>query len=336
MSVLERAARLKHDRQVGRPHALLPGRVVALIFQKPSLRTRVSFDVGMSELGGRALYLSPAEVGLGEREGAPDVARVLSRMVHGIVARTFSHDDIESLAQHATVPVVNALSDREHPCQALADLQTIAEHAGRLEGVTVAYVGDGNNVAHSLMLAAPRVGLNVRIATPPDYRPAPEITRQAEELAEAASTELQIGDDPYGAVRGADFIYTDTWYSMGQEAEALAEEASTELQIGDDPVGAVRGADFIYTDTWYSMGQEDEAAVRRPFFKAYQVNAEMLKAAGNGAKVMHCLPAHRGDEITDDVLDGPASIVYDQAENRLHAQKALLVELLGHRRESEV
>jgi ornithine carbamoyltransferase len=295
-SVLERAARLKHDRRIGRPHALLAGRVVALIFQKPSLRTRVSFDVGMSELGGRALYLAPAEVGLGERETAPDVARVLSRMVHGIVARTFKHSDIEALACHATVPVVNALSDLEHPCQTLADLQTIAEHAGRLQGVTAAYVGDGNNVAHSLMLAAPRVGLNLRVATPPAYRPAPEITAQAEELAEAASTELQIGDDP---------------------------------------IGAVRGADFVYTDTWYSMGQEDEAAARRPVFTSYQVNAELLRAAGNGVKVMHCLPAHRGDEIADDVLDGPASIVYDQAENRLHAQKALLVELLGRRRGDE-
>jgi ornithine carbamoyltransferase len=214
-------------------------------------------------------------------------------MVHGIVARTYKHQDVTDLARHATVPVVNALSDLEHPCQALADLQTIEEHAGRLRGVTLAYVGDGNNVIHSLMLAAPRVGMHVRIATPPQYRPAPEVTRQA---------------------------------------EALAEEASTELQIGDDPIGAVRGADVIYTDTWYSMGQEDEAAVRRPIFKSYQVNTELLKAAGNGAKVMHCLPAHRGDEITDDVLDGPASIVYDQAENRLHAQKALLVELLGHRR----
>ncbi len=295
-SVLERAARLKHDRQIGRPHPLLAGRVVALVFQKPSLRTRVSFDVGMSELGGRALYLAPAEVGLGERETAPDVARVLSRMVHAIVARTFKHGDIEALACHATVPVVNALSDLEHPCQALADLQTIQEHAGRLQGVTLAYVGDGNNVAHSLMLAAPRVGMNVRIATPPEYRPAPEITAQA---------------------------------------EALAEEASTELQIGDDPIGAVRGADFVYTDTWYSMGQEDEAAKRRPVFKPYQVNADLLKAAGTGTKVMHCLPAHRGDEIADDVLDGPASVVYDQAENRLHAQKALLVELLARRREGE-
>jgi ornithine carbamoyltransferase len=292
-SVLERAARLKHDRRVGRPHHLLAGRVVALIFQKPSLRTRVSFDVGMSELGGRALYLAPAEVGLGERETAPDVARVLSRMVHGIVARTYKHGDVEALACHATVPVVNALTDLEHPCQTLADLQTIEEHAGRLEGVTLAYVGDGNNVIQSLMLAAPRVGMNVRVATPPIYRPTPEITAQA---------------------------------------EALAEEASTELQIGDDPVGAVRGADFIYTDTWYSMGQEDEAADRRPIFRDYQVNASLLKAAGNGVKVLHCLPAHRGDEITDDVLDGSSSIVLDQAENRLHAQKALLVELLGRSR----
>jgi ornithine carbamoyltransferase len=214
-------------------------------------------------------------------------------MVHGIVARVYRHTDIESLACHATIPVVNALSDVEHPCQALADLQTIAEHAGRLQGVTLAYVGDGNNVTHSLMLAAPRVGINVRIATPSAYRPSPEITRQA---------------------------------------EALAEEASTELQIGDDPYGAVRGADFIYTDTWYSMGQEDEAAERRPIFKAYQVNAGLLKAARPGTKILHCLPAHRGDEITDEILDGPASVVYDQAENRLHAQKALLVELLGRPR----
>ena len=294
-TVLERAARLKHDRQIGRPHVLLPGRVVALIFQKPSLRTRVSFEVGMAELGGQALYLSPAEVGLGERESPADVARVLSRMVHGIVARTFSHRDVEILAQEATIPVVNGLTDVEHPCQALADLQTMAEHAGRLQGVTVAYVGDGNNVTHSLMLAAPHVGLGLRIATPPSYRPSPEITQQAESLAEDAGTELSLMDDPYAAVRGADFIYTDTWYSMGQEAEA---------------------------------------AERRPIFKGYQVNAELLRAAGPGVKILHCLPAHRGDEITDEVLDGPASVVYDQAENRLHAQKALLVWLLAKRRES--
>jgi ornithine carbamoyltransferase len=294
-TVLERAARLKHDRQIGRPHALLPGRVVALIFQKPSLRTRVSFEVGMADLGGQALYLAPAEVGLGERESPADVARVLSRMVHGIVARVFSHADVETLAREATIPVVNGLSDAEHPCQALADLQTMAEHAGRLQGVTVAYVGDGNNVTHSLMLAAPTFGVGMRIATPPGYRPAPEITRQAEERAEEAGTELSLMDDPYAAVRGADFIYTDTWYSMGQEAEAEQ---------------------------------------RRPIFKPYQVNAALLRAAGPNTKVLHCLPAHRGDEITDEVLDGPASLVYDQAENRLHAQKALLVELLAHPRGS--
>jgi ornithine carbamoyltransferase len=293
-AVLERAARLKHDRRVGRPHALLPGRVVALVFQKPSLRTRVSFEVGMSQLGGRALYLSPGEIGLGEREDAVDAARVLSRMVDAIVARTFAHRDVETLAQHASVPVVNGLSDLEHPCQALADLQTVAEQAGRLAGVTLAYVGDGNNVAHSLMLAAPPVGLNLRVATPRGFRPAPEITRQAEQRAREAGTELRITDDPYAAVRGADFIYTDTWFSMGQEAEA---------------------------------------ATRRPIFGPYQVNAELLRAAGPDVKVMHCLPAHRGEEITDEVLDGRACIAYDQAENRLHAQKALLVELLGRPRE---
>jgi ornithine carbamoyltransferase len=207
----------------------------------------------------------------------------------------FSHADVETLAREATVPVVNGLSDVEHPCQALADLQTMAEHAGRLQGVTVAYVGDGNNVTHSLMLAAPTFGVGMRIATPPSYRPAPEIMQQAEERAEEAGTELSVMDDPYAAVRGADFIYTDTWYSMGQEAEA---------------------------------------AERRPVFKSYQVNAELLRAAGPNTKVLHCLPAHRGDEITDEVLDGPASVVYDQAENRLHAQKALLVELLAHPRGS--
>jgi ornithine carbamoyltransferase len=288
--VLERAARLKHDLRVGRPHHLLPGRHVALLFQKPSLRTRVSFEVGVGQLGGQALYLSPAEVGLGKRESVEDVARVLSRMVNAIVARTFDHADVEKLAASASVPVVNALSDLEHPCQALADFQTMAEHAGRLEGLTLAYVGDGNNVAHSLMLAAPVLGVGIRVATPEGYRPAAEVTRQT---------------------------------------EALAEELGTELSIMADPFQAVRGADFIYTDTWYSMGQEEEAEQRRPIFRSYQVNAELLRAAGPQAKVLHCLPAHRGDEITDDVMDGPASVVFDQAENRLHAQKALLVELLG-------
>ncbi|MCC6174292.1 MAG: ornithine carbamoyltransferase [Chloroflexi bacterium] len=287
--VLARAARLKDDLRQGRTQPLLAGRTVALIFQKPSLRTRVSFEVGMNQLGGRALYLSPQEIRLGEREDVVDAARVLSRMVDAIVARTFAHDDVVKLARYASVPVINGLSDREHPCQTLADLQTIAEAAGHLEGETLAYVGDGNNVAHSLMLAAPLVGLNMRLATPPDFRPDLEIATEAQARARVAGTEMRIQTDPFDAVGGAGFIYTDTWFSMGQEAEAEA---------------------------------------RRPIFAPYQVNARLLAAAGSNVKVLHCLPAHRGEEITDDVLDGPACIAYDQAENRLHAQKALLVELL--------
>jgi ornithine carbamoyltransferase len=291
-AVLERAARLKSDLTARRPHPLLAGRSLALVFQKPSLRTRVSFEVGMAQLGGRVLYLSPNEIQLGEREDAVDAARVLSRMVDGIVARTYLHADVETLARHATVPVINGLSDHEHPCQALADLQTVRERADGLRGQVMAFVGDGNNVAHSLMLAAPSVGLALRVATPPAYRPDPEVTRRA---------------------------------------VALAEQAGTELRLLGDPVEAVRGAGFIYTDTWFSMGEEDEAEERRPVFAPYQVNDELLRAAGPQALVMHCLPAHRGEEITDKVLDGPRCIAYDQAENRVHAQKALLVELLGRR-----
>ena len=290
-TVLDRAAELKADLRARRPHPLLAGRIIALLFQKPSLRTRVSFEVGMAQLGGRALYLSPSEVGLGSREAAVDAARVLSRMVDGIVARTYLHSDVEALARHATVPVINGLSDHEHPCQALADLQTVRERTGPdLRGQVLAFVGDGNNVAHSLMLAAPAVGLGLRVATPPNYRPDPDVARRA-------------GD--------------------------LAEQAGTELSLLDDPVEAVRGVGFIYTDTWISMGQEDEAEERRAIFAPYQVNEDLLRAAGPQALVMHCLPAHRGEEITDDVLDGPRCIAYDQAENRVHAQKALLVELLG-------
>jgi ornithine carbamoyltransferase len=298
-AVLERAVRLKHDLATRRPHPILAGRHVALVFQKPSLRTRVSFEVGMSQLGGRALYLSPNEIQLGEREAGVDAARVLSRMVDGIVARTFDHADVETLARHATVPVINGLSDREHPCQALADLQTIAEHAGgldKLAGQVLAYVGDGNNVVHSLMLAAPSFGVHLRVATPEGYAPDPEIAA---------------------------------------EARALADGHGTELRILTDPVEAVRDAGFVYTDTWTSMGQEAEAERRRPVFRRFQVNDALLDAAGAAVKVLHCLPAHRGEEITDEVLDGPRSIVYDQAENRVHAQKALLVELLGPRSEDD-
>ncbi|MDP8923919.1 MAG: ornithine carbamoyltransferase [Chloroflexota bacterium] len=289
-SVLDRAAHLKHDVRIRRPHPVLASRIVALVFQKPSLRTRVSFEVGMAQLGGRALYLSPSEVRLGEREASVDAARVLSRMVDGIVARTFAHTDVESLARHSTVPVINGLSDLEHPCQALADFQTLAERAGTLAGQRLAYVGDGNNVAHSLMLAAPVLGVHLRVATPLAYAPDARI---------------------------------------GARARELAEQHGTELRLLEDPVEAVRDVGFIYTDTWFSMGQEDEAERRRPVFAPYQVNDGLLRAAGPRALVMHCLPAHRGEEITDEVLDGPRCIAYDQAENRLHAQKALLVELLG-------
>ena len=290
-AVLARASELKADQRARRPHPLLTGRTLALVFQKPSLRTRVSFEVGMAQLGGRALYLSPNEIRLGEREDAVDAARVLSRMVDGIVARTYLHADVQTLARNAAIPVINGLSDREHPCQILADLLTIRERVGGdLLGQVMAFVGDGNNVAHSLMLAAPMVGLNLRVATPPAYRPDPEVTSQAMEEAR---------------------------------------RAGTELRVMDDPIEAVGGARFVYTDTWFSMGQEDEAEPRRVAFAPYQVNDELLRAAGSEAVAMHCLPAHRGEEIAHSVLDGPRCIAYEQAENRVHAQKALLAHLLG-------
>jgi ornithine carbamoyltransferase len=276
---------LKRFRTSERP---LAGRTAALVFQKPSLRTRMSFEVAMLQLGGHAAYLSPAEVGLGQREGAVDVSRVLSRYVDAIVARVFLHSDVVALAEHASVPVINALSDREHPCQILADLLTLFEHRGSLEGTHLAYVGDGNNVAHSLALAAPQLGIDLRFACPDGYEPDPTIMEQAQA----------------GAPAGA-------------------------IELFHDPREAVRGADAVYTDTWYSMGQESEADARAPAFRRYQLNAGLLAEAAPGAVAMHCLPAHRNQEITDEVMDGPASVVYDQAENRLHVQKALLLRLLG-------
>ncbi len=288
--LLDAAAALKRALAQGRPHPFLSGRTLALLFQKPSLRTRVSFEVGMRQLGGSSLYLSPAEVGLGERESVADVARVLSRYVDVVVTRTFLHEDVDTFARHATVPVINGLSDRFHPCQCLADLLTIRERFGRLEGVVLAYVGDGNNVANSLIEAAPRVQMHLRVATPPGYEP------------DAA-----------------------VWEASAR----LAAAAGTELRLLTDPVEAVRDADVVYTDAWFSMGEEAERELRQTIFPPYQVNTALLRAARPHALVMHCLPAHRGEEITDEVLDGPQSVVLDQAENRLHAQKALLCELLG-------
>jgi ornithine carbamoyltransferase len=283
--LLERALELKRYGASGSP---LSGRTAALVFQKPSLRTRVSFEVAMLQLGGQAVYLSPAEVGLGQREGAVDVARVLSRYVDVIVARVFLHSDVAALAENASVPVINALSDREHPCQVLADLLTLYERRGTLEGVRLAYVGDGNNVAHSLALIAPSLGIDLRFACPDGYAPDPTIMEQAQAHA------------PTGAI-----------------------------ELFRDPREAVRGADAVYTDSWYSMGQESEAEARAPVFRRFQLNDELLSYAAPGAVAMHCLPAHRNQEITDAVMDGAASVVYDQAENRLHVQKALLLNLLG-------
>ena len=283
--VLERAAVLKEETRRGRWRTELQGKTVALLFQKPSLRTRVSFEQGIRQLGGYALYLSPAEVGLGERESVSDVARVLSRYVDCIVARTNRHSDLELLARYATIPVVNALSDFSHPCQCLADLLTVREQKGRLAGVTMAYIGDGNNVLHSLILGAAKVGLHLRVACPRGYEPRADVVELAAIDRSATGATLSFLENPQEAAAAADILYTDVWTSMGQEVEAQA---------------------------------------RREAFAGYRIDALLLRLAKPDAIVMHDLPAHRGEEITDEVIDGPQSAVFDQAENRLHAQKGLL------------
>lgn len=270
--------------------SLLDRKIIALIFEKPSLRTRVSFEVAMRQLGGYTIYLSPTEVGLGKRESVSDVAKVLSRYVDAIVARTFSHQTLEVLARYSRVPVINALSDLEHPCQALADLLTIYEKKGELDGLTLAFVGDGNNVAHSLLLAASLMGMNFRIASPAGYAVQDRI--------------LHI-------------------------AQGYATESGAEIFCTEEPRLAVSGADVVYTDVWTSMGQEAEAQERRQLFASYQVNSELLSLAKEDAILMHPLPAHRGEEVAETILDSPQSVVFDQAENRLHLQKALLAQILG-------
>jgi len=271
-------------------NSLLGEKVLALVFEKPSLRTRASFEVAMWQLGGHTIYLSPAEVGLGERESVADIARVLSRYADAIAARTFSHQTLEMLAHHSGVPVINALSDLEHPCQALADILTIYEKKGRLEGITLAYVGDGNNVAHSLMLAAALTGVNFRFASPRGYAVKENILNLAQGYAAESSSEIFTTEDPHLAISQADVVYTDVWASMGQEAEAEH---------------------------------------RRQVFASYQVNRELLSQAREDAIIMHPLPAHHGEEIAEDILDSPESVVFDQAENRMHLQKALLAGMLG-------
>lgn len=269
---------------------VLSGRTIGLLFQKPSMRTRVSFDVAMYHLGGRAIYLSQSEVGLGTRESAQVIAKVLSRYLDGIVARVYSHKDVETLARYAKVPVINGLSDVEHPCQALADLMTINERKGALKGLTIAFLGDGNNCAASLALGATMLGANFRIGSPKGYWLSDDVLRRARTYAEGAGARIECTDDP------------DV---------------------------AVRDADVVYTDVWVSMGQEDSAALRRAAFVPYRVTDKTLAKARSGALFMHPLPAHVGEEITADILDHPQSVVYDQAENRLHIQKALLLESLG-------
>ncbi len=283
--MLDVAIDLKRRSKTGERPPLLAGKVLAMIFEKPSLRTRVTFETGVWELGGHAIYLAPQDIQLGARESVPDAARNLERWVHGIMARTFAHRTVQLLAEHARIPVVNGLSDLEHPCQTLGDLLTVREHFGHLDGLRAAWIGDGNNVCHSLLLGAAKVGMSVAVAAPSRYAPDPAVVARAREIAAASGSRIEVGTGPAAAVAGADVVYTDVWVSMGQEAERAAK------------VGV---------------------------FSGFQVNAALVAQAARGAVVMHCLPAHRGEEITDDVLDGPQSIVLDQAENRLHAQKALL------------
>ena len=279
-------AELKARQKAREGGAALAGRTMALIFEKPSLRTRVTFEVGMVQLGGASVYLAAQEIGFGKRESVPDIARNLSRWVDIVTARVFSHRTVEELARHASVPVINGLSDLEHPCQAMADFFTLWERGLDLSRTRLAWVGDGNNVCHSVLLLAALTGTTVVVATPPGYEPSPAVV--------------------------------DVCRALGGRVSLTVEARE-----------AVEGADVIYTDVWISMGQEAERERRQEAFQRYQVNDTLLRFAGGKALVMHCLPAHRGEEITDAVLDGPQSVVFDQAENRLHAQKGIILHLLG-------
>jgi ornithine carbamoyltransferase len=288
LAIFRRAARMKA--KPARYALALRGKTLAMIFEKPSLRTRVSFDVGMQQLGGFTLTLLPQEIQIGKRESLHDVARTLERMVQAIMIRTFAHEYVVELARHASVPVINGLSDYEHPCQALADYFTILEVKGKLEGLRLCYVGDGNNVAHSLLGAGARLGVNVMIACPEGHEPHP---------------------------------------SMVQQARDDAGQSGARITITHDPAEGVEGADVVYTDVWTSMGREAEAEMRQRVFRPFQVNMELMAKAHPDAIFLHCLPARRGEEVTDEVIDAPCSRVFQQAENRLHVQKALLYELMS-------
>jgi len=288
LALLAEAAALKSN--PSKYENRLRGKALAMIFEKPSLRTRVTFDAGIHQLGGYSIYLGPGEIKLGQREAVSDVARNLERMVQGIMIRTFGHDSVLELAKHANIPVINGLTDFSHPCQALADYLTVLEAKGGLRGVKIAYVGDGNNVAHSLIYGAARFGCHLAVATPEGYEPDPKVVSWARENSSGTGGKLEILRDP---------------------AEAAA------------------NADVIYTDVWASMGQESESAIRKEIFKPYQVNEQLLSGARKDCVFMHCLPAHRGEEVTEAVMDSGHSIVFQQAENRLHAQKAVMLALMG-------
>jgi ornithine carbamoyltransferase len=281
-AILALAQRLKAELRAGTPHPLLAGRTLAMIFEKPSLRTRVTFEVGMTQLGGAAIHLAPGDIRLGEREPARDIARNLERWVDLIMARVFLHQSVSDLAAASRVPVINGLSDLHHPCQVLSDCFTLLEHRGSIAGLRVAFIGDGNNMVHSWMDAAAKLGFHLVLGCPPGYEPDPAITK----------------------------------------------EAGAHVSVTHDAADAARGADVVYTDVWTSMGQEAEADERREVFEPYRIDAKLVGLAKKDALVMHCLPAHRGEEITDAVLEGPQSVVFDQAENRLHVQKAIMVWLM--------
>jgi ornithine carbamoyltransferase len=288
-AIFDLAADLKKKLKDGVPHKYLEGQTLGMIFSKPSTRTRVSFETGIYQLGGIGMYFGPTDLQLKRSENIHDTAKVLSRYLSGIMIRTFDHQDVIDLAKHATIPVINGLTDLLHPCQILADLFTISEKKGKLEGLKLAYVGDGNNVAHSLLYGCSKVGMHISIASPNGYKPNEEIVNKALENAKTMNSKIEIVENP--------------------------EEA-------------VKNADVIYTDVWASMGQESEAAERKKIFNKYQVNEKLVKLAKEDYLFLHCLPAHRGDEVVDEVIDSPNSVVLDEAENRLHVQKAIMVLLM--------
>ncbi len=287
---LDLADALKAKQKRGEEHRILQGKTLGMIFQKASTRTRVSFETGMWQLGGYALFLSAGDLQIGRGEPVADTARVLSRYVDGIMIRTYAHDDVLQLAKYADIPVINGLTDLLHPCQVMADLMTAREYKKELKGLKLAYIGDGNNMAHELMFGGAKVGMHVSIASPAGYKPLDAVVGQAREDAKLTGARIEVVDDPFDAAAGADVLYTDVWASMGHEQEQIK---------------------------------------RAAVFKAYQINAALMKVAARDAMVMHCLPAHRGEEITAEVMEGPQSAIFDEAENRLHAQKAIMALLMG-------